>query len=512
MKKYFVTFSVVLVLLAVIYSDFNVKIWKTPGRVIQWDVIDYYGYLPATFIYHDISLKFKDHYKGNKHFVFWAKKTATGSYVFKMTMGLSVMYAPFFFVANALAGPLGYDTGGYSLPYRFAIVMAALFYLALGLVFLSRVLRFYFSEWITGFVILSIGLGTNLFWYSTFEPGMSHVYSFFLVSVFIFLTFKWYRKPGFWYSVWIGLVIGLLTLIRPVNALLALFFILYDLKNLRDVKNRWQLFREKYGMLLTIVAFGFLMLMPQLLYWKTVTGSWLYYSYGKEGFFFQHPQIPNVLFSFRKGWFVYTPVMIFAVAGIYLLFKKYKQFAIPLSILLPVYLYVVSSWWCWWYGGSLGQRELIDIYPVMALPLAALLAWLGSEKRLLTYPVGLLLFFSVLLGVFHNVQYYYGSIHWDSMTRKAYFDSFGRVHPSAKFNQLLKHPDYEHALQGRPESETVKTEDESIEKVIERIKKDKSWLDKVKKKAISRKISLDSMLRLDARYVLKHEQGVNEKN
>jgi len=506
MKKYFITLSIALVLATVIYSDFNVKIWKTPGRVIQWDVIDYYGYLPATFIYHDISLKFKDNYTGKKHFVFWAKKTSTGSYVFKMTMGVSIMVAPFFFVANLLAAPLGYDAGGYSAPYQLAIVLAALFYLTLGLVFLARVLRVYFPESVTALTLLSIGLGTNLFWYSTFEPGMSHVYTFALVSVFLYLTILWHRHNTFLQAILLGLIVGLLTLIRPVNVLMVLFFIFYDVKSIGDIKNKCLLFWHRFPRLLLMVVFGFLVLLPQFIYWKTVTGDWLYYSYGKEGFFFLHPQILNVLLSFRKGWFVYTPVMIFAVAGIFLLFKKYKQLAMPLSILLPVYLYVVSSWWCWWYGGSLGQRELIDIYPMMAFPLADLLAGLGSGKRHLTYPVGLLLFFSVLLGAFHNVQYYYGSIHWDSMTRKAYFDSFGRVYPSAKFNQLLQHPDYVRALHRWPESKTVKTEDESLEKVIERIKKDKNWLDKVKKKAINRKISLDSMLRLDARYVLKHEQ------
>ncbi len=506
MKKYFVALSITLVLAAATYSDFNVKIWKNPTRVIQWDVIDYYGYLPAAFIYHDISLKFKDHYTGKKHFVFWAKKTATGSYVFKMTMGLSVMYSPFFFVANSLAGSLGYNTGGYSLPYRFAIVMAALFYLLLGLVFLARILRFYFSEWITGFVVLAIGLGTNLFWYSTFEPGMSHVYSFFLVSVFIFLTIKWYQKPELWYSVLIGFVIGLLTLIRPVNFILTLFFVLYDLKKLQDVKNRWQLFRKKYGMLMVIVAVGFLILIPQLLYWKKVTGQWLYYSYGNEGFFFLHPQILNVLFSFRKGWFVYTPVMIFAVAGIYFLFKRYKQFFLPVLLFLLVYLYVVSSWWSWWYGGSLGQRELIDIYPVMALPLAAMAQWIVSRKAILKYLVGLLMLITVVLGAFYNVQYYYGAIHWDSMSRQAYFDSFGRVHPSPRFNSLLVHPDYQSALLGKPELITKRPMEEQLMPIIRRIKKDKNWYELVKQKAKKRNIPLDSMLKLDARYVLKQKK------
>ncbi len=506
MKKYFVALSIALVMVTAIWSDFNVKIWKTPGRIIQWDVIDYYGYLPAAFIYHDISLKFKDHYTGDKKFVFWAKKTATGKYVFKMTMGVSVMLSPFFFIANALAGHLGYNTGGYSTPYRFALVMAALFYLLLGLIFLARVLRFYFSETITALTVLAIGLGTNLFWYSTFEPGMSHVYSFFLVSVFLYLTILWHRRSTIMRTIFIGLVIGLLTLIRPVNVLIALFFIFYDVKNLQGLKEKGLLFWQKRLQVLFIVLLGFLVLLPQFIYWKTVTGHWVYYSYGKEGFFFLHPQIINVLFSFRKGWFVYTPVMFFAVIGIYFLFKNYKQFFLPVFLLLIVYLYVVSSWWCWWYGGSLGQRELIDIYPVMALPLAAIISWVSSRKAWLNYSFGLLLLFSVLLGAFANVQYYYGSIHGDSMTRQAYFNSFGRVHPSPRFYKLIKAPDYDRAILGLPETSVIVPKKESVASVIQKIKQDKKWFKLVKQKARKRNIPLDSMLKLDARYVLERDK------
>jgi len=502
MKKYFVSLSIFLVLATAFWSDFNVKIWKSPGRVIQWDVIDYYGYLPAAFIYHDISLKFKEHYSGKKHFVFWVKKTSEGNYVFKMTMGVSFMYSPFFFAANAVAGHLGYDTGGYSLPYRFAIVMAALFYLLLGLLFLAKVLRVYFSEAVTALTVLAIGLGTNLFWYSTFEPGMSHVYSFFLVSVFLYLTLLWHRRSTITRTILIGLVIGLLTLIRPVNVLIALFFVFYGVKNLRDFKNKLWLFKQKLPHVLGIVLFGFLVLLPQFIYWKTVTGHWIYYSYGKEGFFFLHPQIIQVLFSFRKGWFVYTPVMIFAVAGIYLLFKRYRQLSLSVLLLLMVYLYVVSSWWCWWYGGGLGQRELIDIYPVMAFPLAAVINRIGSRKTFLTYTAALLLLFSVLLGTFYNVQYYYGSIHWDSMTKSAWFDSFGRVHPSSRFDRLIKAPDYDKVILGLPEKSMKKPQKESVESVIQKIKQDKKWFQLVKQKARKRNIPLDSMLKLDARYVL----------
>ncbi len=506
MKKHFVIWSILLVVVVVVWSDFNVKIWRTPDKVIQWDVIDYYGYLPAAFIYHDITLRFKDHYQGDKKFVFWAKKTATGKYVFKMTMGVSVMVSPFFFVANALAGPLGYNTGGYSDPYRFALVMAGLFYLVLGLVFLAKVLRLYFPETITGLVLLSLALGTNLFWYSTFEPGMSHVYSFFLASVFLWLTLLWHKKPGTGKAVLLGLVTGLLTLIRPVNVMMILFFVFYDIKSRKEIKSKLFFLRQQLPQLFLMAGTGFLVLVPQLLYWKTVSGHWIYYSYGKEGFFFLHPRFLKVLFSFRKGWFVYTPVMLFAVAGIGFLFKKHKAFFAATLLLLLVYLYVVSSWWCWWYGGSLGQRELIDIYPFMAVPLAAFMHWTGNLKKPKRHIAATLVALSVLLGAFYNVQYHYGAIHWDSMTRAAWLNSFGKVHPSPRFNLLIQAPDYDKALSGLQETPAKTTKEKQINQIISRIKKDPKWYQLVKEKARKKHIPIDSMLRLDARYCLDHEK------
>ncbi|MBW6484497.1 MAG: hypothetical protein K0B10_15765 [Vicingaceae bacterium] len=48
---------VVLILFSItIYTVFNLKHWKKENRVIVSDVVDYYGYLPATFIYGDVTL------------------------------------------------------------------------------------------------------------------------------------------------------------------------------------------------------------------------------------------------------------------------------------------------------------------------------------------------------------------------------------------------------------------------------------------------------------------------
>jgi len=56
------------------------------------------------------------------------------------------------------------------------------------------------------------------------------------------------------------------------------------------------------------------------------------------------------------------------------------------------------------------------------------------------------------LFVYHNMfqtfQYYYGAIHWDAMSKKAYWSSFGHLKPQTDFYNLLENPDYDKAIKG----------------------------------------------------------------
>ena len=80
----------------------NVKLWKE-RELLYWDVVSYYAYLPATFIYKDLSLKFIDNYSGEHEFVFWPSTAPNGNYVIKTSMGLSYLYAPWFFIGHLIA-------------------------------------------------------------------------------------------------------------------------------------------------------------------------------------------------------------------------------------------------------------------------------------------------------------------------------------------------------------------------------------------------------------------------
>lgn len=468
-KKWLSAVTVAFIITFMTFNMLNVKHWKEEQRVIEWDAISYYAYLPAAFIYNDLSLSFTDGYDGPHKFVFWPEKGPDGKNLIKTTMGLSVMWLPFFVAGHITALITGADAGGYSEPYKFFLLISALFYLLTGLIYLRRILVTHFSDIVASLVLAGFAFGTNLYWYTLFQGTMAHVYSFALISVFVWYSMEWYgagykvqgtagteltvQSSGqrLWDIVRLGLLLGLISLIRPTNIIIVIFFLFYGVMTGKDLGNRVKNLAADYRYLLTMALMVVLVWVPQMIYWKEMTGHWLYFSYGSdERFFFGDPAIIKGLFSWRKGLFIYTPLLIFAFVGIISLWMKRSPHALPVTLFLPLNIYIILSWWCWWYGGGFGQRAFIDSYALMAVSAAALLASAFSSGRK-WLRTGIITAYLVLmsLGIFNNIQYYNGAIHWDSMTKAAYWDSFGRVRPSADFNNLLEAPDYEAARTGK---------------------------------------------------------------
>jgi hypothetical protein len=259
------------------------------------------------------------------------------------------------------------------------------------------------------------------------------------------------RSGRAWSGVRLGLLLGLISLVRPTNTIIVIFFLFYGVITGRDLVNRLKNLATDYRYLLPMALAGMLVWVPQMIYWKEMTGQWLYFSYGSdERFFFGDPALINGLFSWRKGLFIYTPLLLFAFAGIIILWLNRSPHALTVTLFVPLNIYIIFSWWCWWYGGGFGQRAFIDSYALMAVAAAALLAYaFSSGKKWLRAGIIAAYFMLMSLGIFNNIQYYNGAIHWESMTKAAYWDSFGRIRPSAEFNDLLEAPDYEAARAGK---------------------------------------------------------------
>lgn len=449
-------YGILAIFIVMIWVNFNIKRWKE-ANVIDWDVTSYYGYLPAVFIHHDLKLDFTDAdidgYK-NRH-QFWPETAPNGGKVIKTTMGMAILYAPFFFVAHTMATLKDYETDGFSEPYEKYIHLSSLFYLILGLIFLRKVLMRFFNDWVVMMTLIFITIGTNLFFYTTTEAAMSHTYNFALLSVFIYLTLKWHENKIYRWSILVGLVGGLMVLIRPVNILIFIFPVLYDVKSFKELGDKLKFFFQEWKHLLVIGLCGFLMLLPQLLYWKYITGGFFFNSYVGERFYFGNPHILEGLFSYRKGWLLYTPIMLFAVFGFIFLYKKHRKLFWPVFTFTIINIYVLFSWWAWWYGGGFGLRAMIDSYALLALPFAAFFHYfLANGKKILFTSFTVVAFVLMGFNLFQTAQYRSGAIHWDGMTKESYWASWGiLVIKDPAYWELIKSPDYDAAREGKDEYE-----------------------------------------------------------
>jgi hypothetical protein len=109
-----------------------------------------------------------------------------------------------------------------------------------------------------------------------------------------------------------------------------------------------------------------------------------------------------------------------------------------------VYLYVVFSWWCWWYVGF-GNRSMIDVYAFLAIPLTAFYDDMLGKQGLKKWSRMALVMVFTALNLFQILQYKRGLIHFDSMTCKAYLSSFGSLKFTDAYKNALSTPDYEKA-------------------------------------------------------------------
>jgi hypothetical protein len=445
LKDKFSAYSVIFCVVLITGFSLIKGYWKDDHRVIDADVINYYAYLPATFIFNDLGFENPETIQKGK---FWTIRSPKDKNVIKMSMGMSYIYLPFFFAGHITAKITGAEAYGYSAPYKFFLLMGGLVYLAIGLVFLRKILLRYFNDNITAITILAVTLGTNLAYYASPENTMTHIYNFALFNVFVWGTIQWHEKPTILRLSLLGALAGLITLIRPSNIFVLLIFFLYNVYSIETLKERIQLVFSKFGWFLAMLLAFLLVWLPQFIYNLYFTGELLFYSYTNERFFFANPQIFDGLFSYRKGWLLYTPMMVIPLLGIVLLFKKRKEFSWAISIFMIVNIYIIFSWWCWWYGGSFGQRSFIDYYGLLAIPLALVLTELAAYRKWAYQAMVAVVFLLLTFNLFQTEKYLKGSIHFADMTKAAYWNSFWSVRPQTGFYELLETPDYEKAMQG----------------------------------------------------------------
>jgi len=397
-------------------------------RTIASDVVGYYAYLPAIFIYHDLSFDFTkqisekyyvDGRAGKYEFINYYREKGVNKY----WIGLSILWLPFFLMAHFLSCLLGFDADGYNCIYQYSIGFATCVYMGFGIYFFRKnIEHFTRNNNIAIAAILATIFGSNIFYYALVEPGHSHVYSFTFLSVFISSIIKINKQEKVNYKIYVIAicVATIVVLIRPLNLFLLLFSLLFIIET-KHIKRIWnEYFSNKFiSILLPAIPVFFLFLQSAL--WHKQTSFWLLDSYAGERFNLSVPHFLDFIFSYKKGWLTYTPICLFSMYGIVLYYKHNLYKLLFCSAILFGWIYVLSSWWIWTYGTSYGQRLMIDALPLLGIFMAISFEWIYNSFRIVLF---VLITTFISLNVFQTWQQKNGILPSYFVTKSIYWRSF----------------------------------------------------------------------------------------
>lgn len=414
-------------------------------KEIAWDVLGYYICLPSTFIYGQPMLNNDDWLKKINQeqeltgTLYQVSTTPDGKPMYFFLFGMALFYLPFFFGGHAYASVAGYPADGFSEPYQYALVLGAIFYTIIGLIFLRKVLRHYFSEVISSLVMLIVVFGTNYIHHLTLKNLEPVNVLFMLVCILLWHTIQWHEQRKNKNLIAIGICITLMALVKPSEILIAFLPLFWGVTNKAEFVSKMKLlYQNKKGILLTILV-CFLLACPQLIYWQIKTGSFIYDSYKNPGIGLDifSPHIWDVLFSYRKGWLLYTPVMIFALVGFYFLYKYDRKHFFGIGISFLISFYIIASWSEWWYGAAFSCRPLITTYPLLSICLGYFLLYLSRFRWPVHLLFGSVISFFIFLNQFQWWQLNNYILQPYRTTKAYYWATFLRTSITEQDNELL---------------------------------------------------------------------------
>lgn len=284
-----------------------------------------------------------------------------------------------------------------------------------GMFFLEKYLRNFFSEKIAAFSVLFFFFTSNLFYYSSFEPALSHQPSFFIVSFLLYKTYKFDKK--FFNYFLIGVLSGFLFTIRVADIVFLIPVYWQMLKTSPSVK-RWA------------VTFISAAVFTIPLFWSlyAMSGNPFHLAYldrGLNTYSFKISSIFDFFFTAKRGLFTWTPVYFLGFVG---LFKSRKyMFLLCLTILI-----VFVSFWAP-VSVEFGQRWVVGGIAYFTFGLASFIENINTKKVTIIFT--LLLAWN-LLTIFHYYTDKPNMIHNDNLTFPEFF--IGQFESPVKAFEIIK--------------------------------------------------------------------------
>ncbi len=366
--------------------------------LVHGDGVGYYAYLRAPIIQHNLrfeedwrhaNLGFAMSHVGPDNRLSSDQFTANGHVSNLFSVGPALLWTPFFLVAHVavlFADWSGADipADGFSLPYRALAAFGTAFYGFCGLLLSYLLARKYLDPSFALIATLGIWAGSSLPVYMYFNPFWSHAHSAFAVALFL-----WYwdrTRPSRTLGQWLllGLISGLLVDVYFVNGIFLLIPLVESIvgyvQDLQSKDGASALLRFGANVLY-LAAFG-ITILPILITRKIIFGGILRFgAYTVLPWNWHAPFWRSVLFSSDHGMLSWTPLLGFALLGLFLPFRGGKHVKAYLAMAAVAFFYVISSYPYWDGLASYGNRFFISLTPIFIFGLAFLLQQIGGLFR-----------------------------------------------------------------------------------------------------------------------------------
>jgi hypothetical protein len=363
---------------------------------VRGDGVGYYAFARALLIEHNLDFT-KDYQFANASFRGPRLdekgqpnpdfRTPTDHLVNHFTVGPAILWAPFLLLTHAgvlLARGLGSSVAadGFSAPYRIAMALATAIYGFLGLLLAFRVAQQYVQEWCAILATVSIWWASSLPVYMYFNPSWSHAHSAFVVALFLWYWHETRSSLSLGKWLILALIAGLMLNVYYPNAMVLSVLAFegfrdylaafrggsgYDRSKSRSLKD---LLRHH----LLFVAVVFLCLLPTLITRYIIYGNPFESGYVPlKEWHWLSPAFLDVLFSSNHGLVTWTPILLLAIVGLFIFWRREPRVGAPLLCAFLAFYLFIASYPDWAGISSFGNRFFVSLTPLFILGLGVCL-------------------------------------------------------------------------------------------------------------------------------------------
>jgi hypothetical protein len=370
---------------------------------VRGDGVGYYAYARAPLIEHNLDFT-HDYQSANESFRSGAfdengqikneYHTRTGHLENHFTVGPAMLWSPFLLVAHSgvlLARALGstIPADGFSAPYRYAMAFATGLYGFLALLLSFRLARKYVGPTWSFFATVAIWWASSLPVYMYFNPSWSHAHSAFMCALFLWYWDLTREHHSLVQWLVLGVIVGLMLDVYYANLMVASVLAVEAVGQYAHILGSGRSAFPNFLQLITRhLLFGLVVCLVMV---PTFLSRWVVYGGPFEtgylsirDFLWHSPVFLRVLFSSDHGLLSWTPLLGFAIFGLFLLAFRLPKIGIPFVAALVTFYVFISVYRDWTGISSFGNRFFVSLTPLFIVGLAYLLeclATLFSRKR-----------------------------------------------------------------------------------------------------------------------------------